>query len=194
MAIHNHFLLPVVDRVSVWLNKSECLTRAVSDIRVNRRLGVGPKLLTTVFPGLDQDPNFRSLFNDGLRETVLVETRINLVPEDSYAYIDDDRGWVNLGLGHLKTGEARILYLDILHELTHIRQWHEGKELWDRRYSYVDRPTEVEAYQVAVDVARRLGMTDREISDYLRVEWTSREEHERLCKHLGVRSPESHAV
>ena len=82
----------------------------------------------------------------------------------------------------------------VLHELTHIRQWHAGRELWDRRYNYVDRPTEIEAYRVAVDEARSLGMTDREIADYLRVEWTSREEHERLCKHLGVRSPESRAV
>ena len=162
-------------------------------IRVNRRLARGPKALTAVFPGLDSDPNFRTLFNDGLREKVLAETKVNLVPEDSYAYIDDERGWVNLGLSYLKTGEARILYLDILHELTHIRQWHEGKELWDRRYNYVDRPTEVEAYQVAVDVARKLGMSDREIADYLRVEWTSREEHERLCHRLGVRLTDSRA-
>jgi hypothetical protein len=162
-------------------------------VRVNRRLGKGPQTLTAVFTGLDKDPNFRVLFNDGLREKVLAETKVNLIPEDSYAYIDDERGWINLGLGYLKTGEERILYLDILHELTHIRQWHEGKELWDRRYNYVDRPTEVEAYQVAVDVARKLMMTDREIADYLRVEWTSREEHERLCRHLGVRLTDSRA-
>ena len=149
--------------------------------------------MTTVFPGLDTDPNFRALFNDGLREQVLAKTRVNLVPEDGYAYIDDGKGWVNLGLGYLKTGDERTLYLDILHELTHIRQWHEGKELWDRRYAYVDRPTEVEAYQVAVDAARKLGMTDREIADYLRVEWTSREEHERLCRRLSVRSTDSRA-
>src|SRR5256885_3402175 len=105
-----------------------------------------------------------------------------------------DAGKGGGGLGSLKTGEEKIVYLDVPHEPPKIRQWHAGKELWDRRYNYVDRPTEIEAYQVAVDEARRLGMTDREIADYLRVEWTSREEHERLCKHLGVRSPESRAV
>src|SRR6266568_141408 len=119
---------------------------------------------------------------------------LDVVPEDMYMYIDDTAGNVVAGLGYLRQGDEKILYLDILHELTHIRQWHAGRELWDRRYNYVDRPTEVEAYQVAVDEARRLGMRDREIADYLRVEWTSREEHERLCKHLGVRSPESRAV
>src|SRR6267378_8155985 len=111
-----------------------------------------------------------------------------------YMYIDDKAGNVVAGLGYLREGEATIVYLDVLHELTHIRQWHAGRALWDRRYNYVDRPTEIEAYKVAVDEARRLGMTDREIAEYLRVEWTSREEHERLCKHLGVRSPESRAV
>ena len=162
-------------------------------MKLNRRLGSGPKMLTTVFPGLDRDPFFLELFTDGLRAEVLAKTKVNLVPEDAYAYIDDERGWVNLGLGYLKTGEEKTLYLDILHELTHIRQWHEGKELWDRRYSYVDRPTEIEAYETAVRVARRIGMSDGEIADYLRVEWTSREDHVRLCKRLGVRVPDSHA-
>ena len=52
-------------------------------IRINRRLGTGPKAITKVFPGLDIDPNFIALFNDGLREKVLAETKVNLVPEDS---------------------------------------------------------------------------------------------------------------
>src|SRR5213595_3595946 len=145
-------------------------------------------------PGPRSVAAFRAIFPDGLRQEVLRDCRIDVVPEDMYMYIDDDKGNVVAGLGYLQTGEERILYLDVLHELTHIRQWHAGKELWDRLYNYVDRPTEVEAYQVAVDEARRLGMSDREIADYLRVEWTSREEHERLCKHVGVRSPESRAV
>jgi len=162
--------------------------------RVNRKIRAGKYPILDVFPGLDGSKAFRNLFDDGLRERVLRECQIHVVAEDMYMYIDDEAGNVVAGLGYLKTGEERIVYLDVLHELTHIRQWHAGKELWDRRYNYVDRPTEIEAYQVAVEEARRLGMTDREIADYLRVEWTSREEHERLCQHLGVRSPESRAV
>ena len=165
----------------------------MNGVRINRRLGSGLKAITQVFPGLDSDPGFRAIFNDGLMPKVLAETRVHLVPEDTYAYIDDERGNVVLGLEYLRTGDERTLYLDILHELVHIRQWHEGKELWDRRFAYVDRPTEIEAYRVAVASARELGMSDREISDYLRVEWTSRTEHERLCRHLGVKSPESRA-
>src|SRR5436309_2522086 len=162
--------------------------------RVNRKVTAGKFPILEVFPGLDRHLAFRKLFGDGLREKVLRDCRIHVVPEDMYMYIDDDVGNVVAGLGYLREGDEKILYLDVLHELTHIRQWHAGRELWDRRYNYVDRPTEIEAYRVAVDEARSLGMTDGEIADYLRVEWTSREEHEGLCKHLGVRSPESRAV
>lgn len=160
---------------------------------MNRKVLVGKHALLDVFPGLDRRAAFRAIFPDGMRQEVLRDCKIDVVAEDMYMYIDDETGSVVAGLGYLREGEARTLYLDILHELTHIRQWHEGKELWDRRYAYVDRPTEIEAYEVAVNEARRLGMRDREIADYLRVEWTSRSEHERLCKHLGVRSPESRA-
>jgi hypothetical protein len=162
-------------------------------VSVNRKVKAGKHGILEVFPGLDRSPAFRSLFPDGLRQQVLDACKIDVVPEDLYMYIDDKAGNVVAGLGYLREGEERIVYLDVLHELTHIRQWHAGKELWDRRYNYVDRPTEIEAYQVAVDEARRLGMTDREIADYLRVEWTSREEHERLCRRLGVRQTDSRA-
>jgi len=162
-------------------------------IRVNRKVKAAKYPLLEVFPGLDRSRAFRSIFSDGLRAEVLKDCKIDVVAEDTYMYIDDGAGNVCAGLAYLRTGDERIMYLDILHELTHIRQWHEGKELWDRHFSYVDRPTEVEAYEVAVQEARRLGMTDGEIADYLRVEWTSHEDHERLCKRLGVRIPESRA-
>lgn len=165
----------------------------MDEVAVNRKVKAGLYPLLDVFSGLDGTGAFQELFSDGLRTKVLRDCKIDVVPEDAYMYIDDEAGNVCAGLSYLRTGDERILYLDILHELTHIRQWHAGKELWDRRYSYVDRPTEIEAYEVAVHEARRLGMSDGEISDYLRVEWTSREDHERLCKRLGVRLPESRA-
>src|SRR3989442_13861923 len=106
---------------------------------------------------------------------------------------DDSAGHIVGGLDSLKAGEPGVLSLDVTHEPPHIRQWRAGKRLWDRRYAYVDRPTEVEAYQVAVDRAKQLEIPEREICDYLRVEWVSRQEHERLCRRLGLRIIESHA-
>jgi len=161
--------------------------------RVNRRISTGRHPLTKIFPGIDEDVSFRGLFADGARQEVLGTCSVEAVPEDMYMYIDDSDGHIVAGLEYLKTGEPWILYLDVLHELTHVRQWREGKPLWDRRYAYVDRPTEIEAYEVAVARAKQLGIPDREIADYLRVEWVSRGEHERLCRRLGLRVVESHA-
>jgi len=162
--------------------------------RVNRKISAGKHPLTKIFPGLDSDTGFRRLFaNNGARQEVLAKCYIEAIPEDMYMYIDDSDGHIVAGLDYLKTGEPWVLYLDVIHELVHIRQWREGKQLWDRRYSYVDRPTEVEAYEVAVKRAKALGIPERDIADYLRVEWVTKGEHERLCRRLGLRVIESHA-
>ncbi|MGO9643481.1 MAG: hypothetical protein ACLPY5_01900, partial [Candidatus Bathyarchaeia archaeon] len=52
----------------------------------------------------------------------------------------------------------------------------------------VDRPTEIEAYQCAVDEARKMGMSEDAIADYLYVEWITTKEHQRLLKALGIKS------
>ena len=66
-----------------------------------------------------------------------------------YLRVDDETGNIVVSGEYLRTGDERYLYLDVVHELVHVRQFIEGKELFDRRYSYVDRPTEIEAYRRA---------------------------------------------
>jgi hypothetical protein len=63
----------------------------------------------------------------------------------------------------------------------------EGKKLFDDHFSYVDRPTEVEAYAAAVEEARRLGLSDERILRYLKTEWMSEKELQKLAKTLNVR-------
>ncbi|MCS4539406.1 MAG: hypothetical protein HYU03_01775, partial [Thaumarchaeota archaeon] len=79
------------------------------------------------------------------------------------------------------------LYLDLIHELVHVRQHMEGRELFDKRYSYVDRPTEIEAYSAAVKEAKRIGMSYEEIEDYLKVEWVTDEEFDRMLTNLHLK-------
>jgi hypothetical protein len=67
-----------------------------------------------------------------------------------------------------------------------VKQFMEGKELFDHNFSYVERPTEVEAYRTAVEEARRLGLGDRRICSYLKTEWMTDEEFGRLAKAVGV--------
>jgi hypothetical protein len=65
-----------------------------------------------------------------------------------------------------------------------MRQFMEGKELFDVDYSYIDRPTEIEAYKYAVEEARRLGLSDERICKYLKTEWMSLEDLRRLARWL----------
>jgi DNA-binding transcriptional regulator YhcF (GntR family) len=62
----------------------------------------------------------------------------------------------------------------------------EGKELFDSRYDYIDRPTEIEAYRHAVEEAKNLGLSDEKICKYLKTEWMSNEDLKRLAKTLNI--------
>jgi hypothetical protein len=76
-----------------------------------------------------------------------------------------------------------------VHELVHVRQFREGKPLFDETFEYHDRPTELEAYAHAVKEARRLGMSDAELYEYLKVTWMSEDEVRKLARNLGVKIP-----
>jgi hypothetical protein len=86
----------------------------------------------------------------------------------------------------LRSCHEEILYLDIIHELCHVKQHLQGRNLYDERKAYVDRETEIEAYQITVQEARRIGLNDDAISNYLSVTWITTEEHKRLARRLNV--------
>jgi len=160
-------------------------------ITINRTVGPGRHEVTEVFEGLDESPGLRRLLPDGkARREFLASIYVEVTIDDTYMWTDDADGHVNVGLEYLKGGEAVYLYMDILHELVHVRQFKEGKELFPTKIEYVDRQTEIEAYQFAVDEGRRLGLSDDKIYDYLEVEWISKKEHDSLARRLGVKVKE----
>lgn len=103
--------------------------------------------------------------------------------------VSDQDGHLMVSAHYIKSGNERDIYLDIIHELVHVKQHLDGRELFENRWEYVDRPTEIAAYQHAVKEARRLGMTDKEILEYLKTEWMSEEEHKKLAESVGVKTP-----
>ena len=149
----------------------------------------GTYALSEIFDGLMQSEIMRQIFKTK-KELDEVFSNISVIVEekDHYMYVKNEDGSVIVGLDHLQKSNSRILYLDIVHELVHVRQQRAGLDLYDKSYSYVDRPTEIEAYKIAISEAKRLGMSDKEILDYLQVEWITTEEHKRLATHLGVNS------
>ena len=152
-----------------------------------REVPPGEYRVGDVFEGLEESHTLTTAFPDAdERMAVIRDTKLIVSPEDLYGYVDDADGAIYLGHTHLTKGDKTVVYLDILHELVHVKQLKEGHDLYDDRYAYVDRPTEVEAYALVVREARQLGMTDDQIAEYLYVEWASPKDHERLCRRLGV--------
>src|SRR5437773_7029595 len=87
----------------------------------------------------------------------------------------------------LRSRNRRDIYLDVVHELVHVRQFREGKELFPEGFNYPDAPTEIEAYRVCIAEGRRLGMTDRDLFKYLKVEWMDEGDLRRLGRNGGVK-------
>lgn len=106
-----------------------------------------------------------------------------------YMGVSPSGGHLLVSAHYLKNGDPTDIYLDLVHELVHVRQHMEGKELFAEGYAYVDRPTEIEAYAHTVKEGRRIGLSDETLFEYLKTEWMTDEEHLRLAKRLGVRGP-----
>jgi len=154
-------------------------------VTINRKPRNTTHPMLEVFRGFENVRAVRSIFGD---KTESILSRIVLVvqPRKGYLYVDPASGSIVISSPYLESGDEKHIYLDVIHELVHIRQLMEGKELFDKNYSYVDRPTEIEAYTIAVKEAKRIGMTRQEIVDYLRVEWITDDEFKRLVRAMGL--------
>ena len=156
-------------------------------IQINRKLTPGRYKISDVFPEIREDTMMLEIFDSMYRvDKILSTVDINLVDIPHYMNVNNDDGTINIGLGHLRNSEPEVLYLDILHELYHVKQQHEGADLYPRGVAYADRPTEIEAYNFAVKAARQIGLTDKDILDYLWVEWISPEDNTKLARRLNI--------
>lgn len=137
------------------------------------------------FKGFDKVAAVQGIFGEKTTE-VLSHLIVELSWLNGYMYVDGTDGHVVVSRGYLSTGNRIDIYLDLIHELYHVKQFMEGKELFEPRYAYVDRPTEIEAYRYCVAEAKRLGLSDERIRRYLRTEWMSEEEFRRLAQSVNV--------
>jgi hypothetical protein len=159
---------------------------------VKRSLAAGSYNLREIFSGLEYvEPLIKCVGDTSMLKQMLDRTRVTLKDEDGYMYVNDEDGSLVVGLEYLKSGQLNHLYLDVIHELVHVRQFLQGRNLFDERYRYVDRPTEIEAYRCCVEEGRKMGMSEEAIAQYLYVEWITKKEHARLLKTLGVKAPPS---
>ena len=137
------------------------------------------------FKGFEKIEAVRRIFGEKTQE-VLRSLRVEFTWA-GYMGVNPLNGHLMVNSNYLNNGNKIDVYLDVIHELVHVRQYMEGKDLFDTHYGYTERPTEVEAYHRAVEEARRLGLKDERICEYLKTEWMSDKDFKQLANTLGVK-------
>jgi hypothetical protein len=153
--------------------------------RVVRTLSRGEHPYRSLLPRLVESPAARRIESPATPLGRLLDTaRVRIEPGDGYVWVDDEVRAIVLVEDYYRHGNPLDLYLDLIHELTHLRQLAEGQDLWDERFRYVERPTEIEGYAAAIEEGLRLGMTEAEIVRHLSNPWMTRTDVRRLRENV----------
>jgi len=159
-------------------------------VKIVRDAKVRTYPFTDYFQGFEEVEAIKRIFGDKTAD-VLRNLKVEFHSlRRGYMGVSDQDGHLFVSSHYLKNGDTIDIYLDVIHELVHVRQFMEGKELFEGRYDYVERPTEVEAYHHAVDEARRLGLSDKRICQYLMTEWMTDKDLRKLAKAMNVNCDE----
>jgi hypothetical protein len=152
---------------------------------VVRTLPSGDHPYRSLLPRIDESPVARRIESPLTSlSKLLADARVRIKQREGYCFVDIVIPAIVLSEAYYQKANPIDLYLDMAHELTHLRQLAEGQNLWDHSLDYVDRPTEIEGYAVAVEEGLRLGMTEAEIIQHLSNPWMSEAETTRLRKNI----------
>jgi hypothetical protein len=163
------------------------ITEPQLKVSIRREVEVATHRLIDYFKGFENVDAVRRIFGEKTEE-VLSNLKVEFGGMRGYMGVSDTDGHLIVSAHYLKNGDLVDIYLDIIHELVHVKQFMDGKELFDRSYDYVERPTEIEAYRHVVEEARNLGLDDERICQYLKTEWMTEEDLGKLAKTLNVRN------
>lgn len=161
--------------------------RSTFGIRIQRSVPIKLYPLRSFFKGLEKVQAMRDIFGKDT-EHVLNGMKVEFYSARwGYMGINDKDGHILISAHHMKHSPRRTLYLDILHELYHIKQHRDGKKLFLDEFDYFDSPIEIEAYEFTIKEAKRIGMTDRQIVKYLEVPWADKKQLNSFVKRLGLK-------
>lgn len=156
------------------------------DVVIRRDAPVDLHPFTDYFKGFERVEAVRSLFGPKTAK-VLSTLKVEFFSAKfGYMSVSDVDGHLLISTHHLKNSNMNIIYLDVVHELYHVKQFMEGKKLFRDEFEYVDSPIEIPAYRFTVAEAKRIGMSRKEIIEYLKVEWVDEKQHLRLVKAAGL--------
>jgi hypothetical protein len=150
---------------------------------------------TDYFKGFENVGAVRAVFGEKT-EPVLQRLKVGFVSnKQMYMGIRDADGNLGVGTFHLRNSDLKILYLDIVHELFHVKQFMNDKRyfrkehmrfMMDRRL-YYSSPIEVPAYKHTVREAERIGMGREEIVEYLKMGPAPPEVFRKFVKEMEIK-------
>jgi hypothetical protein len=176
------------------MNSTTGKTFGLPNVKVPREVPIAKHRFMDYFKGFEKLPIVREIFGKDT-DKVLAGLEVEFSGgRFGYMGTSDEDSHLIISAHYLREGDSRSIYLDVIHELVHVRQFREGRQLFDESYEYADRPTELEAYRHALKEARRLGMSDDEIFEYLKVTWLNEDEVQRLATNIGVYPTQKRAL
>jgi hypothetical protein len=135
------------------------------------------------FRNFEKVKAIQKIFGDTAPE-VLANLEIEFTNSTIYMRVDYD-GRLLINPKYFERGDFTDLYLDVIHELVHVKQVLNGKNC-NHALPYVQRPLEIEAYKTAVDEARALGLDGCQIVEYLDSDLINAEELQQLTTTLEI--------
>jgi hypothetical protein len=114
----------------------------LKDLRVNisRDVETVRYPFTQYFQGFDKVEAVKKLFGEKTAEVLQTLKAEFCSSKFGYMGVSDEDGHLLISAHHLRNADSLVLYLDLVHDLHHVKQFFDGRELFSQEYEYVDNP------------------------------------------------------
>ncbi|MCJ7762083.1 hypothetical protein MUP38_01345, partial [Candidatus Bathyarchaeota archaeon] len=104
--------------------------RLLRRLRLRRiiRSSISTRRFTDIFKGFEKVEAVKRIFGEKTEE-VLGNLKVEFMGFGGYMGVDDATGNLMVNVRYLNSGDKVDIYLDVIHELCHVKQFMEGKEL-----------------------------------------------------------------
>jgi len=153
------------------------------EVEIKRKVTTRVSRFADHFRNFENVEVIQQIFGNRTQD-VLANLQIEFSDTTLYMEVDYD-GHLLINPNYLKTGDFVDLYLDVIHELVHVKQILNGKNC-NQQLKYVERPLEIQAYRTAIQEAKALGLDDNRILNYLDSDLVNQDELKRLAETLEI--------
>ena len=160
------------------------------NVEIIRKVTKPTGRFTDYFRNFENVEAVQRIFGENTRR-VLADLEVEFTSATLYMRVDYE-GRLLINPHYLGTGNLTDLYLDVIHELVHVKQLMNGKNC-NHDLRYVERPLEIEAYRTAVNEAQALGLDKNRILNYLESDLINAEELRQLAATLEL-NPEEDSI